>query len=406
MTRRHATANVPPSRRAGFTLVELLVVIFVIAILVALLVPATIGAIKAANNASVVSELNAISQALASFKNDYGDYPPSRILLCENGFYDISSTAAIPTTVAYRGSVGPDLTYGGLAQRSLKYLRSFFPKAQFSTSAAIYSATTGWHDFNGNGTMDPPYVLSGDECLTFFLGGVPIPASTGTPFAMNGFAKDPLNPFRNSLASGTAMSTDNRKLPYYEFRGERLIDDDGDGIPSYQDGLKTANAKTGRPNFYAYFSAYGNNAYDPNDVNFGDEVTDAGGAYLGAFRLPNAYPAPPAPPLNSYAVSFGPNPYTTGAALPSAYPPAAGVVPTKFVNPQSFQIISAGSDGIYGIGGQFDNTAGSNEKLPILNVLAATNAVITAVSGQAIDTTVRSVEQDNLGNFSSQQLGN
>ena len=76
--------------RAGFTMVEVLVVILIIATLMALLLPAIAGAIRTAKNGQVTAEMNNLATALASFKNTYGDYPPSRILLCETGYASLS----------------------------------------------------------------------------------------------------------------------------------------------------------------------------------------------------------------------------------------------------------------------------------------------------------------------------
>ncbi len=72
--------------RAGFTLVELLVVIVVLAILVGLLLPVIAGAVRTAKNAATQAEINQLAQALANFKSTYGDYPPSRVYLSENGY--------------------------------------------------------------------------------------------------------------------------------------------------------------------------------------------------------------------------------------------------------------------------------------------------------------------------------
>ena len=80
---RHRHARV----RGGFTLVELLVVIVVLAILIGLLLPAIYGALRTARKAAVSAEINQIASALASFKSKYGDYPPSRIYVAENGDY-------------------------------------------------------------------------------------------------------------------------------------------------------------------------------------------------------------------------------------------------------------------------------------------------------------------------------
>ena len=86
----NATPSPPGSRcgsRGGFTLVELLIVIIVLAILVGLLLPVIAGAVRTARNAAVQAEINQLAQALANFKATYGDYPPSRVLLVENGNY-------------------------------------------------------------------------------------------------------------------------------------------------------------------------------------------------------------------------------------------------------------------------------------------------------------------------------
>ena len=53
----------------------------------ALLLPAINGAIRTAKKAAVSAEINQLAQALASFKSKYGDYPPSRVYLAENGDY-------------------------------------------------------------------------------------------------------------------------------------------------------------------------------------------------------------------------------------------------------------------------------------------------------------------------------
>src|SRR4051794_13848271 len=91
MRRRRPTS---PPRSTGFTLIELLVVIVILALLIGLLAPAVMNAVIAAKNAAVSSEIQALGQALAQFKNQYGEFPPSRILVMENGDY---STATLST---------------------------------------------------------------------------------------------------------------------------------------------------------------------------------------------------------------------------------------------------------------------------------------------------------------------
>ena len=67
------------SRRAGFTLVELLIVIVIIGILVAL---STVGIVKALDSArasSTQTMLDSISGALAQYAQRWGDYPPTTV---------------------------------------------------------------------------------------------------------------------------------------------------------------------------------------------------------------------------------------------------------------------------------------------------------------------------------------
>ncbi len=159
----------PPVRRRpgegrgprGFTLVELLAVILILAALVALLLPALNGALRTAKNAAVGGEINQLAQALASFKARYGDYPPSRILLAEDGNYNAVTSNQ---TLSISGQT-QDITLGQLAQRSVAALRKFFPSVNLSTSQAVWTNPQGpCYDFNGNGQFDPGHnILQGHQ---------------------------------------------------------------------------------------------------------------------------------------------------------------------------------------------------------------------------------------------------
>ncbi len=65
------------AKRSGLTLVEILVVVGVIAILAGMLLPAISMVRRTAREAKQKVQFTAIDLALATFKNDHGDYPPS-----------------------------------------------------------------------------------------------------------------------------------------------------------------------------------------------------------------------------------------------------------------------------------------------------------------------------------------
>lgn len=64
-------------KKTGLTVVELLIVLGIIAILVGLLVPALSAVKKMAKETKQKAQFSTIELALAAFKNDYGDFPPS-----------------------------------------------------------------------------------------------------------------------------------------------------------------------------------------------------------------------------------------------------------------------------------------------------------------------------------------
>ncbi len=405
----------PPIRRQpgegrgprGFTLVELLTVILILAVLITLLLPALNFAVSTAKNAAVGGEINQLAQALASFKAKYGDYPPSRILLAEDGDYSVvnSANGSVPLGTG-------DITVAQLAQRSLAYMRKFFPRVVLSTSGKVFlQGASRWYDFNGDGNFsyNAPYILQGHECLVFFLGGIPLQTSTGL-FGMTGFGKDPTNPFTNNiplLANGNPnpMYSNNRQAPLYEFVANRLVVDPYRlnpvkyptafnrqvYVPGYLDSLGNA-LPTGNPgdpiNYYAYFSAYGNGAYDPNDVNFttlnssGNVISVEWDVNYNPFGLQYHVAFPP-----TNCSSYPPNPYTSSLT--------ATTTTAAFLNAQSFQIISSGLDGLYGPSGQYlpDNTS---ESLP----LDSSALIFTP----PLDTGIRIRERDNVTNFHNGKL--
>lgn len=386
-----------PRRRSGFTLVELLVVIVILGILIGLLVPVIIGAVNRANEARVSAEINSIAQSLASFKNKYGDYPPSRIILSETGGYNVGGSpptfySGMPHVPPYAPIGGDtftladgDVNYPALVNRSIRYLRKFFPRAAFSTN----TGTTAY-DFNYNGIYETnPIYLTGEECLVFFLGGVPVHEGDGSDprlgfgriIGVEGIGKNPTNPFplfdRN-------IAPPPRDQPFYDFQPSQLWDDDTDGMPGYVDTL--GQGDQGR--YFAYFNGYNGTGYDPNDCNYnyaatGEDVGAFGRTFVLSFPVAGGSVPAPSPAVNGRTTASPlPNPYTTGPSFPVNGTAAA------FINDQSYQIISAGRDRQYGVGGRYARDSNA-ERLP---------------DDAPIGTGDRIRERDNLSNFSQGAL--
>ncbi len=159
---------------------------------------------------------------------------------------------------------------------------------------------------------------------------------------MLGFSKNPANPFQRPPAG----SQESRVGPFIEFDAGRLIDVDGDGMLEYADPLPDPSTP------YLYVSSYGGRGYPVNDPGAADDFDVFGDPLRDLQRV-----------------------YYQGAgANAQAY------------NPQSFQIISPGSDRQYGTGGPYDPEAGF------------------LTSAGAVDPDRAAVEADNITNFHGGRL--
>jgi prepilin-type N-terminal cleavage/methylation domain-containing protein len=254
--------------RRSFTLIELLMVIVIISILMSLAFAAFNAATRTARIAEVKVEISAINGALADFKAKFGFYPPSRIVLREDGVnWDASSRAVI---------------------------RRMFPQFNFTNA----------QDINRNNVNREILVLTGAECLVFFLGGV---QNNGVPI---GFSTNPSDPF--------LAGTGNRIGPFFEFNPSRVkdIDVDGDGMRELVSPLENQTTP------YLYVSAYDGRGYPSHST---DDICD-----LDVFSTASSNPSL----MNMSSV------YLQGT--------------TTAWSPNSFQIICPGFDNKYGLGGKFD----------------------------------------------------
>jgi prepilin-type N-terminal cleavage/methylation domain-containing protein len=260
------------SQRNAFTLVELLVVIAIIAVLVSLSAAGVMKVMGLVPEVQTRTDISQMDAALGAFMADYQlqDPPPSKLMLREDLAYNLNVT-------------NPNYA---LELRSIQFLKRAFGK---NLTAPI--------DWNGDGKADGPWILEGEQCLVFYLGGIPNNSAimTGSPPACLGFSTNNNNP--------AGLST-SRKGPYFNFLSSRLV-------------LGTVLNKNMSP-FFVYY----------------DNWKPTSGV-----QMPYAY----------FSSNGTINGYTlTDCATISAAPyrDAAG----NYTNSNKYQIISAGQDGLFGNG--------------------------------------------------------
>ncbi len=156
--------------------------------MMALVLPAIPGPQRNNEVAKVSVEVAQLIQALASFKAEYGMYPPSYLSIPE-----------------YCEQWNPD---------DRATLRQMWPQFNF----------TAKYDLNNDGDTDDVHVMTGAECLVFFLGG-----NSNKNGTRIGFSKNPLAPF--------SKTSPNRSGPFFEFQFNRFTDLDEDGFVEYGDLL-------------------------------------------------------------------------------------------------------------------------------------------------------------------------
>jgi prepilin-type N-terminal cleavage/methylation domain-containing protein len=301
MTHRQRRYNTRPA----FTLVELLVVITIIAILVSLTAAAVMRAISKGPELLCSTEIGELQSKLANvIKNPANPlvFVPSRLHLSKKNNYN----AALP-----------------LDRDSVAFLQARFGK-HTCFDFANPPPNGQFIDWNGDNNANEELFLEGQQCLVFHLGGLPTynPPNTVTgTIAMVGFSNDSQNPAK--APSGTG---ERRQVPF-EFQSNRLVSFTSAALgstgafPVYLDPWKQTGGPANQHPF-AFFASYnveGGGQYDK---------------YAGTSDCPS---------LGSLL------PYQSNA--------------TTFLNPSSFQIISAGKDGKFGAGGANWGRTGTTDPL-------------------------------------------
>lgn len=306
-----------PIRRTGFTFVELLMVIAIIAVLAALLLGGISKVMALQVRTETVSDITQMAQSLEQAKAGYIGHPeflPSALVLHhDKRVYQNPDTAINPDVFARTNVSMRELT-----KRSAAVLQAMFGRRVFQSRS---TAGPTQHLLNWNGANDVtarPIILSGPECLVFYLGGMP---DGGANPKCIGFSKDPLDP---SLPGGS-----DRIGPFFDFKSSRLVTGSS-RFYQYLDAYPTRTGFARQP--YAYFGAFGPNDYAPANI-YRTNLTATSPTYTNTDNAP---------------------------ALPNAYfDSTTSSASTKWLYPTKYQIISAGPDRVFGVATALDLKEGT-----------------------------------------------
>lgn len=315
-----------PQRR-GFSLIELIVVIAIITILAALLLAGVQAVLKQRPEIANRNDISQLNIALQNFKAKFGFYPPSRIKLCVyRSDYDTTQQLDIDS-INYLTRMFPNMGWASV-QNPAPMAWNGVPSGASGISAANVIPNKQLNK-SLNGT-----VLEGDQCLVFFLGGIPQPAQNGNPPGVQGFSTNPLDPTDVPSVHASAYPGQPQPGvigPFLTFAAGRVTPRDF-GYNTVTKATTPGYVSAHNYGFLSYFDAYSKpylyfsannrkNGYNTADIIWAGHVT--------GITSPDAYPVGP--------VYMADNGTTTTPAL-------------AFANPDTFQILGAGRDTVYGQG--------------------------------------------------------
>jgi prepilin-type N-terminal cleavage/methylation domain-containing protein len=293
-----------PTPRGAFTLIELLIVLAIIGVLASLLMAAVMRTVGKGEEVQARSDISQLAQGIQAFQARYGvkEPPPSRLFLGRSKADYCSDAPACLTFISK------------FHQDSYEYLTRVWPRLVWTKNPMTPIA---WADPAPTG----PRILEGHQCLVFFLGG--IPTITSGPGCL-GFSSNPTNP---ALLGGD-------RIAFFDFKPIRLVDAGG-GFLAYKDAYGK------QP--YAYFSSY--------------RTTNNFNRHYALLQNSDCFSLPASDKTGKTVDKFN-KPLSVWPYLYAATP-----IP-RYINPDSFQIICAGQDGIFGPGGDLNGTDGNTFWVP------------------------------------------
>lgn len=297
------------SRGAGFTLVEMLVVIVIIGMLAGLTTSVLVGARRSVRNSVVSSEMAQLSMALDNYKNKYGEYPP-----------DFSDEAAVMRHVKKRWPRYNVASYADFMEHVQNGCK---------LSSGIYTGTvSNLSELNGKHVWQLERYVSS---LIFWLGG--LPNEDGIPSGFYANPKAPLgidvsnNPIHKPLRA-------TREKPLFSFSRKNLTTFAFSGASGPSGG--STNDSVFHPSEDVWNDAMGANYYIP--------AITQGGYPILYFR-----PSPGSGYDGKY-VFFGETPVEgVSQAVPYARNWDEKKRRWNWYEERRFQLVHPGADGLFGL---------------------------------------------------------
>jgi len=151
----------PRRRRAGFTLVEVLVVIGVLVLLLAMLFPAFNAIRRNQKIRRTDATLQAIASGIEAYRNDYGLYPP-----CEHATGTSRGNRSLVTLLNAKGGRSapylPSAFYDGGEIRMPLLLDEWERPFVYFDTAAMRDTTVHDYDILGDRAVRPARAANGD----------------------------------------------------------------------------------------------------------------------------------------------------------------------------------------------------------------------------------------------------
>lgn len=361
--------------RPGFTLVEILTVIVIIGILAAIAIPAINGAVRTARATAMKLDVNAIDAAVVRYELEFGDFPP-----------DFSS---YPIVVRHYRKLFPRMSANeSQLLFNLLHAGTTFQAANIDRAEAIVWTLGGYskdvqRPFTGDGG---PLVWVGDGTNTYEDpdGNGMVDASDNTErqtVSNYQYNNDRINSFFDFNPQLLTVALPNPSAPF-SASNKYISTDDSDLFPVY------LSREDGAP--FVYFDS---RTYAVNDPTLG---------YNGYADTANGFGA-----VRPY-YSQQANPNITSSNFASI---DVALQAWDFINPDTYQIISAGIDGSFGTVVNrgtppqplyFQYPTG-NAIVPATNVGTAGDLLLSGVTRYQENGTLgasESFSEDNIANFS------